>query len=180
MVSEVAGRQARPEDQQMRDWLSLIADTSREMMDSMSDLVWAVNPDRDRLDDMTRRMRRLADEIFGARNIELRFDAPETAHDLKLGTATRREVFVIFKEAVNNIARHSLCTRVEIEFRLEGNWLSMRLSDNGRGFDAARTTDGNGLAGMRRRSKSIGGTLEIQSQPGQGTKVILKAPVTGK
>ena len=64
-------------------------------------------------------MRQHADEIFTLRNIELRFDAPDARPDLRLGVDVRRDVLLIFKESVNNAARHSGCTRVEIDFRVE-------------------------------------------------------------
>src|SRR5262249_18729189 len=76
MVSEVARGHVQRDDQKLRDWFSTIASTSRDTVDAMSDIVWAVNPKRDQLRDLTQRMRRFAEDIFAARNIELEFDAP--------------------------------------------------------------------------------------------------------
>lgn len=181
MVSELAHQQTPPEEQQMQGWLSLIADTSREMVDSMSDLVWTINPKKDRLDDLTQRMWRLADDLFKARDIKFKFTASDKDRELRLGVEMRREVFLIFKESVNNIARHAECTEVEAAFRYEHDWLRLTLRDNGRGFDPQHVPDnsggGNGLASMRRRAQNLGGKLRVVSAPARGTIVVLRAPI---
>jgi len=178
-VSEAAHRQAPPDDRRMTEWLSLIAETSREMVDSMSDIVWAVNPNKDSLRDLVARMRRVADDFFTARQIAFQFSVSGHEKDVKLGADTRREVFMIFKESINNIARHSRCTKAEIEFQEEENWLRLKLTDNGEGFDLAAVSDGNGMVSMRRRAQKLDGQLEVISRIGEGTTVILKAPLGG-
>ncbi len=177
MASEVAHRQSRAADQQMVETLSLISGTSRELVDAMGDIVWAVNPKRDHLVDLVKRMRRFASDVFSARNIVFRFEAPVDDRDIRLGTETRREVLLIFKEAVNNIARHSQCTQADIEFTGQGGWLVLKLKDNGKGFDTSQPVDGNGLASLGRRAERLGGTLEVISRRGEGTAVILKTPL---
>jgi signal transduction histidine kinase len=122
-------------------------------------------------------MRRVADYIFTARQIAFNFSVSGQEKDVKLGADTRREVFMIFKESINNIARHSQCTKAEIEFQEEENWLRLRLTDNGQGFDLAAVSDGNGMASMRRRAQKLGGELEVISHLGEGTTVILTAPL---
>src|SRR5437660_993726 len=96
-----------------------------------------------------------------------------------LGADTRREVFLIFKEGVNNMARHSGCTAAEIEFQIKDGALELKLRDNGKGFDPALAVEGNGLASMRQRAVRLGGTLDILSDNGHGTTVHLKAPLDG-
>jgi ligand-binding sensor domain-containing protein len=179
IVSEVANNQAGPRDSQMSEWLSLIAGTSRETMDAMGDIVWVINPDKDHLGDLTLRMRRLVDDIFTARNIAFHFSVPGKEDDIKLDADTRHEVFMIFKESVNNIVRHSQCTQADIEFKIEHSWLVLKLSDNGRGFETDSAGDGNGLSSMRRRAKNLGGELVLISSTGIGTTVMLRAPLDG-
>ena len=176
MVSEVANRTAKQDDPQVAGWLSLIASTSRESVDAMSDIVWAVNPNRDRLGDLTQRMRRVADEACSAANIALVFVTPADESGLKLGVDTRRELFLIFKEAMNNIVRHAHCTETRIELRLEDRAVQLRLSDNGRGFDVSSASTGNGLASMRRRVQQVGGDLDISSVA-TGTTITVRAPI---
>ncbi len=180
MASEVANRQAHNVDEQMAGWLSLISTTSRETVDSMSDIVWAVNPAKDRLSDLIQRMRRVAEETLTARNIDLRFTAPEKDAEMRLGAETRREVFLVFKEGVNNIARHSQSTQAELSLKVSGGLLVLKLSDNGLGFDPSSVDEGNGLASMRRRAEKLSGKLVTDSQPGAGTSITLTVPLDGQ
>jgi ligand-binding sensor domain-containing protein/signal transduction histidine kinase len=181
VLSEVVSRRVGREPD-VAEPLKIIGGLSRELVDSMSDIVWAINPRRDRLGDLTQRMRRFASDVFTARDIEFRFDAPAIARDIKLGPEVRREVFLIFKEAVNNAARHSGCKLVAVEFAVRDNHLVLKIIDDGRGFDTAYTGDGdgNGLFNMRERAVRLGGSLEITSGNGDGTALILKVPLEGR
>ncbi|PYR62692.1 MAG: hypothetical protein DMF91_05825 [Acidobacteria bacterium] len=157
--------------------LASIARIARESVGSMSDIVWAINPARDSLLDLTRRMRQHADEVFTLRDIELRFNAPDTKEYLRVGVDVRRDLLLIFKEAVNNSTRHSRCSRVEIDFRVKGSQLVLTLADNGVGFDTSLESEGQGLMSMRRRAHRLKGTLEITSGSGLGTTVVLTIPM---
>ena len=155
----------------------MIASASHELVGSMSDIVWAINPQKDHLSDLVQRMRRFASEVLEARNIELRFRAPGSDQDVRVGASIRREVFLVFKESVNNLARHSHCREADIEFSLENDTLALRLRDDGRGFDPSRESDGHGLVSMRERARAIGGLLELTSAPDQGTTITLQVPL---
>jgi ligand-binding sensor domain-containing protein/signal transduction histidine kinase len=157
--------------------LSMIANLSRDLIDSMNDIVWAINPKRDRLSDLTQRMRRFASDAFTVRDIEFSFSAPDPEHDTRLGADMRREIFLIFKESVNNVVRHSGCNEARIDFSIQHGALELRVYDDGRGFYPEIASDGNGLASMRQRALRIGGALDISSQGEQGTTVSLKAPL---
>ena len=174
ILSEVAQRQLGSSSEEGP--LPSIARISRESVSAMSDIVWAINPERDSVIDLLRRMRRHAEEVFASELIKLEFLAPPSGDHLKLGPVLRRDLFLIFKEAVNNAARHSHCTRVEIELSVDGAFLLLRVEDNGTGFDADYDKGGQGLISMRRRAKKMGGTLDIDSRAGQGTIVRLRAP----
>jgi ligand-binding sensor domain-containing protein/two-component sensor histidine kinase len=177
MLSEVARGFVKHDDRRMKEWFSTIATTSRDTVDAMSDIVWAVNPKRDQLSDLTQRMRRFADDILGARNIALNFRVPEPGRELKVGADLRREVFLILKESINNIVRHSQCTAANVELQVAGGWIVLQVSDNGRGFDPTSTSEGNGLFSMRQRATKLGGTLELTSPNGHGTTVTLRVPL---
>ena len=122
-------------------------------------------------------MRRFASDVFSARRIAFRFEAPSDDHDARLASETRREVLLIFKEGVNNIARHSECSNADVELKTQGGWLMLKLSDNGKGFDTAASFDGNGLASMHQRAERLGGKLEVVSRDGEGTVLTLNAPL---
>ena len=117
--------------------LEFIASSSRELVDAMSDIVWAINPHRDSLLEMTRRMRGYAEEIFVEKGIRVKFAAPEDGEHIKLSMDTRRELYLIFKEAVNNAAKHANCNRLEIDFFRTDGTIVLQISDDGRGFDVS-------------------------------------------
>ncbi len=177
MASEVARGWSPEGNQQMSETLSLISSTSRELVDSMGDIIWAINPDRDHVSDLVKRMRRFASDVFSACHIAFRFEVPVDDREIRLGAETRREVLLIFKETVNNIAKHSECAQVDIEFQDRGEWLVLQVKDDGKGFDTTQSSDGNGLVSMSRRAECLGGTLEVVSYSGEGTMVTLKTPL---
>lgn len=180
ILSEVVRRGVAGDDPLATEPLSMIASASRELVDSMSDIVWAINPQKDHLSDLTQRMRLFASDIFTARNIKFRFSAPGADQDVRIGANVRREVFLVFKESVNNLVRHSGCTEADIEFRVQDDWLRLRVSDNGAGFDPSRQSEGHGLLSMRERARDTGGDLEVVSGSGKGTTVNLKLPLSHK
>lgn len=191
IMSEVARQQtsewesvAYPLDPSKRlsEPLARIAELSRGLVDSMSDVVWAIDPRRDHLSDLAYRMRRFASDLFSARNIELGFSAaPSQLTDPSLGADVRREVFLIFKESVHNIVRHSKCQRVDITLLIEGSRLLLKVSDDGMGFALTEAGGdqacGRGLGSMEHRAQNLGGTLHIISEPRGGTRILLEVPL---
>jgi two-component sensor histidine kinase len=176
ILSEVANRQVDRTQSQLAEPLADIAGISRELVDSMSDIVWAIDPERDQLGDLVHRMRRFASDVFSPQDIRLVFQSPADEQDLQMGADLRRQIFLIFKESVHNVLRHSGATEVSIDFRVEHGWLNLKVTDNGRGFDFVPDHDGHGLRSMRERAQSVGGGIEVSSSP-QGTAVALRVPV---
>ncbi len=176
ILSEVANRQVDRTQPQLAEPLTDIAGISRELVDSMSDIVWAIDPERDHIGDLVHRMRRFASDVFSPRDIRLGFRSPAEEQDLQMGADLRRQIFLIFKEAVHNVLRHSGATEVSIDFQIEHGWLNLKVADNGWGFDLLRDYDGHGLRSMRERARDAGGEIEITSSP-QGTVVALRVPV---
>ncbi len=172
ILGEVAQARLDHADGHVREPLSRISSLSRESVAAMSDIVWAIDPQKDRLTSLTHRMRRLASDLLPARDIELRFTGGE--EDIVVGPEVRRQVFLIFKESLNNAVRHSRCTAIAIDLRIDGAWLVLRVSDDGQGFDPDELSDGHGLASLQQRAKNLGGTLDVVSDP--GTSVTLRVP----
>ncbi|MEW6125751.1 MAG: two-component regulator propeller domain-containing protein [Acidobacteriota bacterium] len=176
ILSEVANAQLSPGARALENPLSAIAHISRESVSSMSDIVWAINPRKDSLFDLIGRMRRLAEDLLPSRGIACNFQAPESEANIKLGSEIRRDLFLIFKEALNNAVRHSACQRININFRSERHQFVLILEDDGRGFAINESSDGHGLINMRRRAESLGGNLHIASTCGKGTTITLTIP----
>lgn len=179
LLSEVARQRVGSTDVSLADPLSSIAGLARELVDSMSDIVWAINPNKDHLSDLSQRMRHFSSDVLTSRQIALRFRTPALERDIPVGANVRRELFLIFKEAVNNIARHARCTCANLDLSAEVDGLVLRVSDNGRGFDVAHADTGHGLASMRQRTEALGGQLEVISAPGYGTALTFVIPLAG-
>jgi signal transduction histidine kinase len=173
ILSEVGKIEGRRDDA-----LGKIGQLAREMLEATGDLVWAIRPHRDRLSDLVQRMRELAGDVLLESGVELRFTAPE--RDLRLGPDARRQVFLVFKECLHNVARHAGATAVEIDLSVEDHLLTLRVSDNGSGFrtDAVSgSATRHGLAGARWRAESLGGSFELVSEPGRGATARLRIPL---
>jgi ligand-binding sensor domain-containing protein/two-component sensor histidine kinase len=174
ILSEVARHDAG--GTRVSERLGEIANVARELVDSMSDVVWLINPKRDQLSDLVQRMRRFAADLLTAKGIELTFQGPDERR-VKVDTNVRRHLFLIFKEAVNNAARHSGCTKADIRFGLDDGHLVLTVKDNGQGFDPAQAVEGNGLINMRERARLLQAMFLVTSDPGSGTTIKLRTPV---
>jgi ligand-binding sensor domain-containing protein/two-component sensor histidine kinase len=162
--------------------LEIIANTSREMVDSMSDIVWAINPERDSLTDLIHRMRRFAEDILEAQDINYRFVADEAAKDIALGADVRRDVYLMFKECVNNLVKYSAATEAVLQIKAENGFLHVSVEDNGKGFDAAAVASsngfgGNGLPNMKKRAINSGGKFDVRTEKEKGTKIEFSVPL---
>jgi len=177
ILSEVAHSHFQDDGQEIGSQLLSIAEISRESVASMSDIVWAINPKRDTLLDLVQRMRRFATEILVSRGIEFLFHAPELDHELKLGANTRRNIFLVFKEALHNATRHSSCKTVTVDLKIERSWLILQVRDDGIGFDQGSNSDGHGFVSMTKRSRDLRGQLRVSSKPGEGTEISLRVPL---
>lgn len=177
ILSEVVLQQLKATNGSASQALTQIAGASRELVDTMSDIVWAVNPQKDRFEDLIQRMRRFASEVLEARNIELEFAAPEN-ENFTVGANVRREILLIFKESINNIVKHSGCTRVTVSVKRSDDRLDLLISDNGRGFDTSLDSEGHGLMSMRDRARALGGVLQLDSGAGTGTTLALNVPLS--
>jgi signal transduction histidine kinase/ligand-binding sensor domain-containing protein len=177
ILSEVAERRMTAPDPAVVQPISRVSSISRELVDSMSDIVWAIDPKHDRLLDLAARMRRFAADMLATRRIALAFRSPDELDDVPVDADQRRQMFLIFKEAVHNAVRHSRCTGIQIDLGVEKQHFVLRISDNGDGFDVERAIEGHGLASMNARTRAVGGSLQVTSQLGRGTIVRVDMPL---
>lgn len=157
------------------DVLDKIGDASREMLEKLNDIVWSINPENDTVVKMEKRMRSYAAMILNPLNIE--FDLQLNTNDPtnRLAMDHRRNLFLIFKEALHNAVKYSHCKQISILLEEEHGQVRMEIRDDGIGFDPLQTNgyNGNGLNSMRERAKSIHAHLSIESKPGHGTKILI-------
>jgi len=188
MLSQPArGELARPE--QAATVLSRIYSTARETTDALDEIVWAVDPRHDTLDGLTDYMGNFAQEILSAAGIRYRLDLPAEIPAWPLTADVRHNLFLAFKEALNNTVKHAAATEVHIALSLEPGAFTLSIQDNGCGFDparqnptgSARASAGNGLLNMQTRLARIGGRCEISRGRDRGMRIAFTvcAPLPG-
>jgi signal transduction histidine kinase len=184
ILSEVVKQRvaaASPESGQM---LTHIAGMARELVDTMSDTVWSIDPRRDNLNTLILRIGRFASDVLDAKGIAYHVQSPPEPEKVKLTPEQRRHLFLIVKEAINNIMRHADCRSVWLTITIADHQLIAEIRDDGRGFTPAEQGDaekpirgGHGLENVRARAAALGGQLQIESAPGKGTQVKLVVPL---
>lgn len=178
ILSEVSNKNLQKDSDKAAAFISRITEQSAAAQQGMSDIVWAVKPENDKMENMVARMREYAAHTLESKNIETAISIDEKLLNISLDMQQRRDFFLIFKEAINNIAKYAAATRVEVLIEKHEHNLVLFVQDNGRGFDvnAARST--NGLQNMKSRAQALKGLLEVHSMPGEGTGIRLWIPLT--
>jgi signal transduction histidine kinase len=160
------------------EYIGKISDNSQRMMEAMDDIVWAIKPDNDSMQKIVARMREFSTSVLEAKEIDLQFHCAEEVNQLKLDMERRRDFFLFFKEAVNNVAKYSQARKATIHLTVHQGRLILLVEDNGIGFDVASADGGNGLGNMKKRADAMHGRFQVQSAAGAGTKVTLNIPVS--
>lgn len=174
LFSEVASRKLNAnENSETSEVLKKIGESSREMLENIGDIVWVVNPSQDSVENLVQRMQNFAVPLFATRNIRIRFHVTGNASQVKMTMEQRKNIFLIFKEAVHNTLKYSDCKTVEVYLSSEGKNITFRFRDDGKGFDTAnvKAYNGNGLENIRQRAKAINGKAEITSEVYKGTDI---------
>ena len=157
--------------------LETIGENSRKMLDAMADIVWTIKPENDQFEKIIMRMRNFAYELLGAKKIDFEFIADDEVAKMKLPMEVRKNLYLIFKEATNNMVKYSAAQKAMFAIHGEKNNLTMTIRDDGKGFDISKSTEGNGLKNMKKRAEEIGADFSIDSNPGSGTTIQLKVAV---
>lgn len=174
ILSKVAHQQFADKAPDAAPILEQIGKSAQSTVESISDLIWSVKPHPDFLNDMADRLREYAGKVLESQNIEYQIDIPRNLPILDLEIEERRNIYLLFKEAINNAVKHSKCTDLKIAFQASESQVSLVVADNGIGFDLGPTLEkgiGQGLGNMKKRARDIGGELSINSEPGKGTEV---------
>lgn len=171
MYSELIGSGINP--LKHKGLLESISGMSREVITTMSDIVWSIDARNDTMQNMIDRMNDFAHSILSNKQIDLNFKTQDLK-DSRLSFEIRQNIYLIFKEAVNNIARHSGANEVVIELAQRDNAFRMFIHDNGRGFDTASNKAGHGLKNMRVRAQRVKGEIHILNQTGTTIELTVK------
>ena len=157
--------------------LSTIADASIQASSLLGDIVWSVNPENDRIQNVVSRMREYVSSTLEPAGIEFEIVAPEESDRLQLPMDKRKDVYLIFKEAVTNSVKYSRATHIRIIVACTQQYFSLQVIDNGSGFSVNGNSTGNGLKSMRNRAESLRGIFNINSGAGNGTTISLDVPL---
>lgn len=144
----------------------------------MQDIIWSIQTKHDSLEDVVTRMREFGLKMAEAKQIDFRMQVSDTFHSTKFHVEHRRNLYLIFKESINNAVKYAECTRLQVELEVSGKVLRLTIEDNGKGFDPAIIRQGNGLQNLYKRASEIKGKLAIYSAPGAGTKIELHMRLT--
>ncbi len=155
----------------------IISQTARRAMKSLDEIVWAVNPQNDRLEDLLDYLGQFAAEYLDIAGIRCRLEFPETIPEQVISGEARHQFFLAAREAVHNIVKHSGATEVYLQAEILPEVFTMSIRDNGRGFqNGAADRFANGLHNITERLALVGGSSRVETISGQGTKVILVMP----
>ena len=175
ILSELSKQHLDPKDNASK-FLTRISEEINTTSQALDDIIWSVNVRNDSVDEIMLRMRRYAGELFDAGGLKYKLRFDDGLSGIKLSMDQRRDLYLIFKEAVNNIYKHANASEVAIELNKEAHQLVMRIKDDGKGFDA-KPSHRNGFKNMQNRAQKWKGHLQIESVLCKGTSVILFFPL---
>lgn len=158
--------------------LTSIGEGTISLQENMSDIVWAIKSKNDRFENVLQRMNQFASEILDAKNIILDFESDVSLANSRLTMKQRKNLYLLFKEIINNAAKHADAKKVSVRMARKGHHIEMIIKDDGKGFDTHQTFDGNGMNTIKNRMEELDGYFKIQSYPNEGTIVALTFKIT--
>jgi signal transduction histidine kinase len=173
--------------EETRDNLDQIAKTARSALSSISELVWRLDPTNDRLENFAARLEYLAQQALLRSGLRLTLDFPDVLPQATLGSSARTDLAFMLEETLRNVVQHAMASQVTVELRIgPSHTLCVRVKDNGKGFVVSVPNDaqsgrsasgGHGLRNLQARAANLGGKIQIESTPGQGTSVTITVPL---
>jgi signal transduction histidine kinase len=156
--------------------LHTIGHTTRHVMGTLRDVVWAINPENDSFEQLLNRMKEFATQLLDLNDITLHLKIDESVFERSIVMNHRKELLMFFKEAINNIVKHAHTQHVWVEITEIDKNINLKIYDNGRGFDIDAPKNGNGLKNFQKRAQNLGGDFHIYSKIGEGTTLVLVFP----
>lgn len=171
----------------IRFTLEKINERSQRLLDNMHDILWKINPGNDTFEEVMSRMREYATTILEAKGIDYSFNFPKEVLNCKLNMEVKNNMYLIFKEAINNLSKYSRASHAQLSLTFDEKHIYLKIEDNGDGFEIKSSekdfsssspvkSGGAGLQNMRHRALEMKGTINITSEIGKGTKIELSIP----
>lgn len=158
-----------------RGEFNAISGMARDLVSALYETVWAVDPENDNLDALGNYICQMVDNLCDRAQLPRRLHLAELPCDIHVSSSVRHNLILAVKEAVHNVIKHAKASELSVHVRLDGSALTIRVQDNGVGFEADANRGGNGLANMQKRLQQIGGTCSIESRTEHGTTVSFRA-----
>ncbi len=163
----------------VREHLTHITDKAREMVTSLDEIVWSINPKHDSLASLSKYFCEYAQQFLQLTSVRCRLEVAENLPDYSLTSDQRTHLLLAFKEALTNVVRHAGATEVRVGIDVDNGSLIVTVADDGRGWDnGARSPGADGVDNLSRRLEELGGTCQIVTQAGEGTRVRMVFPLT--
>ncbi len=176
ILSEMARRETSEASARRGELLERIGRSSRAMLEAMNDIIWTVSPDNDSIAAVVQRMRGYASELLPSAGIEWSFEVRGELSESRVSMEARRDLYLLYKEALNNALKHSRCRSIAMGIVADKRCVTLTVRDDGTGFDVAAARGGHGLRNMRRRVDNMRGKLTVESSPGRGTTIAARLP----
>lgn len=179
LLSEVAIQQIDNERKvEAKKFLQKVSDSSEEMLEKISDIVWAVNPQNDSFEKVIKRLKTYAKTTTDPLGIQLHFNSNKKILPAALDMQKRKNIYLICKEAINNAIKYSECRNLTFELDQQNHEISIYIADDGKGFDVQDEFDGNGLKNIKARAREIKARLKLESERGKGTSLRFFVKIT--
>jgi two-component sensor histidine kinase len=170
-------RKSREKGSDAGPFLDRISEEVQNSSQALDDIVWSINTNNDSIGQILARMRRYASEIFDGANTRYEFQADINSSRKKIPMDQRRDFFLVFKESINNIYKHADASQIHIHVSMRAGLLTLRIEDNGKGFDTQAVTHRNGLKNIRFRVEKWKGRVDIHAVQGGGTTIFIEFPL---
>ena len=170
-------KQSMQDGDKAKQLLRRISNEVQTSSEALDDIVWNINTKNDSLEEIIPRMRRYATEVLAGKTVKFNITIPENLNHVKFSMEKRHDVYLLFKEMVNNIHKHANAREVLIEIEMRDSNFSLHINDDGRGFDADLPTNRNGLSNMKMRTEKWKGKMTIESAPEKGTDIWIALPL---
>jgi signal transduction histidine kinase len=177
ILSELA-KQTAISDEFTQRQLDKISQSSHELIDNLSELIWSHNPANDSLIKLFSYIREHLSAVFDMTEISFHISTPDLLEDREVPSVWRRNIFLAIKESLHNVLKHASATEVLLSISIHDHTMEVLISDNGKGFDPEiKTGSGNGLVNIQKRIADCGGQVHFDSRPNAGTKVHIRVPI---
>jgi signal transduction histidine kinase len=177
IYGELANTVWDEQPEQSKEMVSKISGQSKELMTKMSDIVWSLKSPLEEKNSFLLKMKNYCQDLLAGKGIAAGFDIDEKLDIAMTNPLARKNLLLIAKEAINNIAKYSGATEAFITLNQQESNAQLIIRDNGKGFDKTLIVPGNGLGNIEQRCRQLNGTCIIESAPGKGVIIICCFPI---